>query len=84
MTASQEQYLPNEETEEKINYLKSLFAIDLNETLMENRHEFMGHSTNSKVPLIVYDNTPSNLECFVTMAQMLRHKKRLWQIICKP
>ena len=38
----------------------------------------MGHSINSKTQLNVYNqNTPDNLECYVSMAEMLRPKKRV-------
>ena len=36
----------------------------------------MGHSTNSKTQLNVYQNTPDNLECYVSMAELLRPKKK--------
>lgn len=36
----------------------------------------MGHSLSSKPQLNVYDNTPTDLECYASMAPILRPTKR--------
>ena len=36
----------------------------------------MGHSLSSKSQLNVYDNTPADLECYASMADILRPKKK--------
>ena len=36
----------------------------------------MGHSLSSKSQLNVYDNTPANLECYASMATILRPTKK--------
>ena len=36
----------------------------------------MGHSLNSKPQLNVYDNTPTDLECYASMATILRPTKK--------
>ena len=36
----------------------------------------MGHSISSKLQLNVYKNTPNDLECYASMADILRPKKK--------
>ena len=45
-------------------------------SLMERKHEQLGHGINSWVQLIVYENTPCTLECCVTMTEKLRPQKK--------
>ena len=64
-----------EQSEEEKAYLMAIHADDPDSS-SETWQGPMGHSLNSKQQLNVYDNTPSDLECYASMATIIRPTKK--------
>ena len=60
-----------EQSEEEKAYLMAIHADDPDDS-SESWQGPMGHSLNSKPQLNAYDNTPADLECYASMATILR------------
>ena len=66
-----------EQSEEEKAYLQFIHeAATDGDILLEDWHEPMGHSLSSKSQLNVYLNIPADLECYASMATILRPTKK--------
>lgn len=66
-----------EKCQEEKAYLQHIHAeVDAEVPLIEDWHEPMGQSLSSKLQLNVYHNNPADLECYASMASILKPTKK--------